>query len=118
MCIEKLGPKMVAESDITCWKFGTIDKDGKTFESLVYRFKYEFGKPYKSNIVIKDGEGFEGFHTIKDEKNILKFVSLQVVKCVIPKGSVYYLGSYVNLNEDIIENYISEDLIVVEKRNK
>lgn len=114
MCISNLGEKQVAGEDITCWKFGTLKET--IFESLVFRFKYELGKSYKSNIVINGSEGFSGFHTIQLEKNIEKIRSMDVVRCIIPKGSSYYAGNYTNLNEDVVGCFISEELIVVEKR--
>lgn len=114
MCIQNLGKKQVAEADITCYKFGTLS--GTTFESLVYRFKYELGKTYKADIVIKEGEGFEGFHSTKSDKDINKIKSMDVVRCIIPKGTTYYTGNVTNLDDDVVDNYISEELIVVEKR--
>ena len=117
MCIQNVEKKQIAETDIICWKFGTISKDGGTFESLCHRFKYELKKPYKTDIVIKGTEGFQGFHTLQNESAILLIRSLDVVRCVIPKGATYYSGHYTTISGEIVPNYISDELIVVEKRD-
>jgi hypothetical protein len=112
MCIEKLGEKKIAESDIVCWKFGTLSKG--IFESLVYRFKYVIGDTHITDIVImSDNVGTCGFHSYKNEKDVNKIISLDVVKCIIPKGSTYYIGSTTNISNQVVENYISNALIVI-----
>jgi hypothetical protein len=113
MCIENLGEKQIADSDITCWKFGTLSR--LLFESLIYKFKYVLGDTYMTDIKIKDGIGSEGFHTYKNEKDVSKIRSLDVVKCVIPKGATYYIGNVRNISNEAIEFYISNELIVIGK---
>lgn len=139
MCIQITGNKQVAEQDIVCWKFGKIHTEtiankivDKVFESWVYNFKYELGKKYKNNIVINDNNGSEGFHSIKSkdyfansyswfhsiksESYFHKTYSFDVVRCIIPKGATYYEGISTDVCGVIIEEFISDEIIVVERR--
>lgn len=111
MCLYlKNDKKIVAKSDITCYK---VVKDWD--DMLVTYFQcsqIEIGKTYDSYLKLemcfdRGGYDFEvnyGIHSFTNLREVKKFVNLKsqrrkqikivVVKCVIPKGSSYYRGIF------------------------
>ena len=104
MCLKakKDTVKKIAEEDIVVWKY-------------LCRFNFKYYTPYQ-NMKVKVGKQYrtklgkmicystfdfavvnEGFHSFKFEEDahtICKSENQVVCKCVIPKGSEYYEGTY------------------------
>lgn len=114
MCIENLGSKLIADKDIECWKFGSIAKDGVTFVSMVHSYPYTIKERHKVEVTIKDNKGFSGFHSYVNKDNLRYIRSFSIVRCTIPKGSAYYIGNITNISNEVVDNFISEELIVEE----
>lgn len=136
---------LIAEEDITCYKVMIRDNNGQ-LTSMVKFFPYELNKSYHSEIgldsltissvvvkkdyVINTAE--KGFHSFRDIKNaILDYIGCGInkvmVKCIIPKGSIYYKGydtvtknlatcSTMEEVEDCYacETYVSDSIIIKE----
>ena len=133
---------LIAEEDITCYKV-MIREDNGQLISMVKDFPYELNKTYHSEIGLRNFttllKGYiistveEGFHSYKDIKNAtLDYVcylsgGTVMVKCIIPKGSIYYKG-YNTITKDITtcstmeevekfyayETYVSDSIIIKE----
>lgn len=114
MCLQTKWKKpKKAEKNIICYKLFDNDE----FCSQVQNFKYEVGKKYKTELIItKDICAYDqqaansrdellidellsiskGFHTARYPKRFdtTKWDSHSgiIVKCIIPKGSLYYSG--------------------------
>lgn len=106
---------LIAKEDMIVYKIldGHPDEENSVI-SPFRGFRYILNTPYNTNI--KHGydfsiitEGFHSFLTIKDVMNYFddpfngffnnKFV---VYKCIIPKGSEYFLGKYGDIASDNI----------------
>ena len=102
---EKLDKK-VAEHDITVYKSVIPDLIG--CRSLVYNFNYNFNEVYTELFNIEHINDiyyiFRGFHSYKTKSTALNRNPFYkyIVKCVIPKESVYYE----NNNDEIVSNQI------------
>ena len=116
---------LIAEEDITCYKVMIRDDNGQ-LTSMIKNFPYELNKSYHSEIglhkfktpskgyVINTAE--KGFHSYKDIKNATSdYVYCDIeqgkvmVKCIIPKGSIYYKG-YGTITKYFAECSTMEDL--------
>ena len=103
---EKLDKK-VAEHDITVYKIVLPCTRGT--KSLFYKFWYLFNVTYRGTLAIKlVGSEYcitEGFHSYKTKSQVLfanQFYFKKIVKCVLPKGAIYYVN---NLDE-VVSNQI------------
>ena len=121
-----LKPK-VAEEDIKCFKIVAVDKHENIY-SVVRKFPYQLNKTYTeegdfSKIYRSlrfnhriNGGGFHSFVEIEDTFDSYKFYEGTdeekriIVKCHIPKGSLYYMG--VSLNGE--PNYVSQSIVIDE----
>ena len=99
--------KKVAEHDITVYKIVLPNIRG--VKSLFYKFWYLFNMTYRGTFNIKlDGSEYcitEGFHSYKTKSQVLfanKFYFKKIVKCILPKGTIYYI----NNNNEIVSNQI------------
>lgn len=124
---------LVAETDIVVYKYLKIRSGG----SLITPFQYSpvvIGETYESKLNVRlysdlnlDNDelpddlivGFvsEGLHSFGEFKNAYKQYKYDkcervVVKCIIPKGSQYYIGKF-----DEHLSYASEKLTYVKKYN-
>ena len=136
---------LIAEEDITCYKVMIRNGNGQ-LASMVKYFPYELNKSYHSEIgldnltissvVVKKDYVINtaeiGFHSYRDIKNAtLDYIGYGsnkvMVKCVIPKGSIYYKGydmvtkniatcSTMEEVEDTYacETYVSDNIIINE----
>lgn len=114
---------LVAKRDIVCYKKGEIQNlltMGQVFVPPYYRFRYEFGKQYKTKTTWQTHPGWtltvvhEGFHSYSNKKEALKergSVYVVVVKCIIPKGSEYFYNPY-------YKQYVSDSIIVTNETVK
>lgn len=108
MCwISKELNKRVAEHDITVYKIVLPCTSGT--RSLFYKFWYLFNVTYRGTLAIKlDGSEYritEGFHSYKTKSQVLyanQFYFKKIVKCILPKGAIYYIN---NLDE-VVSNQI------------
>ena len=99
--------KKVAEHNITVYKIVLPCTRGT--KSLFYKFWYLFNVTYRGTLAIKlDGSEYritEGFHSYKTKSQVLfanQFYLKKIVKCILPKGAIYYVN---NLGE-IVSNQI------------
>lgn len=124
MCLilksSKTKPK-IATKDIVCYK-GVIE----TYEGLMtpYQiFKVEIGKTYFSEISKYSNEIEVALHSFINYKEIVKWKKtemhlggmeneLKLVKCIIPKGATYYVGTF-----NFYDSYASSELKYVELVN-
>lgn len=119
MCliIKKSSVALIATEDIICYKVLTyIITVGKW---LTY-FKYSpvtIGDTYHSELTrqeltITDAieKGLHSFASLEDANNFVSDrLNVGVFKCVIPKGSTYYKGSFFNW-----KSYASDTLVYIE----
>lgn len=93
MCLELYSDtkKLIAEEDIECYKI--LYKEDGIFRTFYRDFPIEAGKTYES-IISKEGYRIQmGLHSYVDKENAI-CSNLYTAKCIIPKGSEYYLGSF------------------------
>lgn len=108
MCLANIKGPFVATRDIVCYKHLHQCKGGQLHTS--YRqMLVEIGKTYSSDIIVEEGffasyeinVGLHSFfgikNTIKDAKECFNPRANVIVKCIIPKGSTYYIGKFENL---------------------
>lgn len=119
-----LKPK-VAEEDIKCFKIVAIDKDENIY-SAVRKFPYQLNKIYTARGNFSEiycsayyyyhinGGGFHSFVEVEDVFESYKCYEstdeekMIIVKCHIPKGSLYYIGE--SLGEE--PNYVSQSIVI------
>ena len=123
MCLKlgssKTKPK-IATKDIVCYK-GLIQLRDELITPYK-RVSIEIGKTYKSIISNKDGEIHLGLHSFKTLKELKNWATGsgwrrawwgkaggEYIKCIIPKGSTYYIGTF-----DCWKSYASDALTYVE----
>jgi hypothetical protein len=103
----------IAQEDIIVWKTGYKREDKDTFRSPTQDYVYRLNV-LQSRIKIKkeleciDLSGISlvinaGYHSYVNEPiSEFRYQSEVVVKCIIPKGTVYYTNGSVNVSETII----------------
>ena len=117
----------VAEEDIKCFKIVVVDKDENIYSEFK-KFPYQLNKTYTaggnfSEIYFStywyyyvEGGGFHSFVEVRDVfKNYECYGSTDeekkiIVKCHIPKGSLYYIGKSLGGES----NYVSQSIIIDE----
>lgn len=128
MCLylnEKHSPK-VATKDITCYKFlkRNLNRNLEYYYSTYYQNSpVAIGNTYESKIIVETR--VIGGHLINIALHSYKYLSslrktikkygyvydrIAIVKCIIPKGSTYYLGDF----EGEGLSYASDKLTYVE----
>lgn len=111
MCLFKGKNKCkTAEKDITTYK--CIYTDNKSlYWFFPYRFNITYQKVWNQDFVkyadSSNELGWNAFHSCKDLKICKEFFGqekqdVKLVKCLIPKGSLYYEGTY----DEIASNQI------------
>lgn len=120
----------IAEEDIICYKFYLKYNYGVLFSpyqgsrapEIGVITDTELGEPYKPEETFnQDFYGFnrvdKGFHSfktlegVKHEANRLEeYYNLVIVKCIIPKGSLYYSGTF----KKYYKSYCSNSIKLVE----
>lgn len=109
--------KYIAEKDIVCYKIVNL-RDNKII-SYWYDFIYELNRKYttqvlqpiftkKGNICIK--KGFHSYRNLGIAKDYIYYDMFSllpeiIVKCIVPKGSEYYINS---------KEMVSNQIIIVE----
>ena len=131
MCLyTKQTESKIAKKDITCYKFYIrCDKmllspyQGSIAPKIGIVANTELGKPYKPEefkLSYRDFYGFKrldnGFHSFKVLEEAKSVVNEQkngfdlvIFKCIIPKGSLYYSGKFLDY-----ESYCSNSIKLVE----
>ena len=114
MCLVIVSKKLIADKDIVCYKFLRSDiEDRNHFYPPYFSFCYKRNKLYKTNIITGKERfsdrtfAYNGFHSLVCKLDRYLFDSYlpdyyKLYKCIIPKGSEYYLGR----DEDIVSNQI------------
>lgn len=119
MCLDlKRGSKVkIANKDIICYKRYKYDLASNTLKSPFQRTIHKFGKQPEVQLgYCKNQYGHieEGYHSFKYKFWIKLFGILHsygnLYKCVIPKGSKYYEGTWGDF-----KSYASNNLIIVKK---
>lgn len=103
MCLElKENAKLqIAKKDITCYKV-IRESDDNNFLTPYCFFEVKIGETYTSELVILRGYVYEGLHSFKYLKGAREELKewnrkyYRIAKCIIPKGSSYYIGDFVN----------------------
>ena len=125
MCfyIEKTGinsrPR-IADKDIQCYKVVYAGSTDNIIVSKHHKYVYEINRLYKLNHELRPYTSpkslsnissiDEGFHSYTKLRVVLDtdyYKLMTIVKCIIPKGSTYYLN-----NKD--EEYVSDQIIIKE----
>lgn len=91
-----LKPK-VAKSDIKCFKIVAIDNE-KNIHSAVRKFPYRLNKTYTAEGDFSKIYYTGHYESTNEEKMVM-------VRCHIPKGSLYYMGE---------PNYVSQSIVIDE----
>lgn len=134
MCLilEKDYKAQVAKKDIECYKiFNIFDTDtGKLYKSVYRDMGYELGKEYNSGFTFSEivkhscNEGIfqefvptveMGLHSYAEMPSYggySRFIlsHLACCRCIIPKGSTYYVGKFDNMT-----SYASNRIKVIEE---
>ena len=106
MCLGKVGDKKIAEEDMTVWKVCCV-KEEYVISSYRY-FNYQFEEIYETPIEVEEypderiiHAGFHSFPNLIDAKREAEFWNERdrikeemVIKCTIPKGTIYYEGEF------------------------
>lgn len=120
---------MYADEDIVCYKllnkFKSSSGQGYRYFSPYWGFMYLLGKNYvttmKAHEYLRDGQLFveQGFHSFFRKEDALDSFervvgdnfgrNLALVRCVIPAGSEYYVGTW-NVKRKLYDNYVSNSL--------
>ena len=122
MCtfITKDSLPQVATKDIECWKFVEIlgDKYYTPYRGTLIKI----GKSYNSSIHVEYDLISIGLHSyILKEKLVERMKKFgwykaghKIVRCIIPKGSTYYVGgSHIPMNEEL-NIYVSNTIKYIE----
>jgi hypothetical protein len=110
MCLTVKSNKLIAETDIVCYKHVIYNK-GKLKSSYI-KSTVNLGKKYQSIIKIKFYEIHKALHSFSDynsayfdandefnrAKNDGWDRSYAIIECIIPKGSTYYKGIFISGN--------------------
>ena len=103
--------KYIAEKDIVCYKI--VYLQGKEIISFWYDFIYELNRKYTTQVLqpipapydnIRIEKGFHSYRNLDTAKGdiwLSLMESLTIVKCIVPKGSEYYIN-----NKEMVSNQI------------
>ena len=72
------------------------------------KFPIEIGKTYNSELIKIDENIYEGLHSYKNSEDVKKYYNGFYAECIIPKGSKYYEGKFVD-----VDAYASDKLTYV-----
>lgn len=108
MCwIGKELDEQVATKDITVYK--VVILGNKDCASLFYKFNYKYNKLYATSFTIQafasEFHISKGFHSYKNKTTayeVGRHYWEHVAKCIIPKGSHYFINSYDEIVSDKI----------------
>lgn len=120
----------IAKKDMACYKV-CLNTEYEFLVITPYQLAYlRIGAKYEersnecftrtTNDYILTGDVYHSFKYLADARRDIKTWnttgknSLCIVKCVIPKGSKYYLGSFDDLG-DIFPSYGSKQIILIKK---
>lgn len=109
--------RYIAEKDIVCYKIVNI-RDTEII-SYWFDFIYELNKKYTTQVLqpipapngsIRIEEGFHSYRNIYAAKkelyySLMKSLPTVIIKCIVPKGSEYYIDS---------DEMVSNQIIIVE----
>jgi len=117
---------LIAKKDIVCYKLyyeGPVPGSVTSFYQNTYHL---VGKPQPKIILNPEKIGrygsvrfYQGYHSFTSLPKLKKYLGeisgrnddVFVFKCIIPKGSTYYMGNFTNTND----GYVSEQLVILEK---
>ena len=100
MCLKSLHQESVqADRDITCYKLVYPANMDNKFRSQFQEFPYELGRTYQETCFRKvnlSRHVYEGFHSYRTVREAVLHAcpGIVLIKCVIPKGSLYYVSEY------------------------
>ena len=113
---------LIAKRDIVCYKLYRISDIPGVVEAPYRLTKHLVGKPQPQVEFSYSKHGYRfdfskllveaGYHSFrnKDIKNMFKDTSEYIIiKCIIPKGSTYYIGNH----NGVRDGYVSNQLIIL-----
>ena len=120
MCLSNISKQKVAERDIVVFKYVYWDEDRKAYLTPFQHAKIIIGRTYTSALDVQKKKGgnivgvglysFRNKRDVFDNARIDKMIRHQhtfhVVRCIIPKGSLYYTGIF----DDSTPSYVSNTL--------
>lgn len=109
--------KYIAEKDIVCYKI--VNLRDKEIISYWFEFPYELNRKYTTQVLqpiftkkdnIRIEKGFHSYRTLGIAKDYIYYDMFNllpeiIVKCIVPKGSEYYINS---------KEMVSNQIIIVE----
>lgn len=127
----------IAKKDMICYKICVkkcIEEDD-IYYSFFKAYHYKLNKIVRSKINIIEytfntykyhvEEGLHSFRCLKDTRNYLKIIKRDhkylknfkfiILKCIIPKDSVFIDGLYIEEDGIIYKNYVSNTLSPIEE---
>ena len=127
MCLRLKSKKTkvcIAKEDIICYKFliRSVYDDNGVYRTPYKNFPITIGSEYTSELNKDEFLVDMGLHTFKNLEDTRKRASLNtyytICKCLIPKGSRYYKGTFNTFdnhwNDVWFESYASDRLIYLE----
>jgi hypothetical protein len=94
MCLTNISQKLIAETNINCYKVAKYDINYYTF---FRNTKIILGKTYKTKIEIVDNSINKGLHSFINLNDAIKFIYVNggcIINAIIPIGSIYYTGDF------------------------
>lgn len=106
--------KYTAEKDIVCYKI--VNLRDKEITSYWFKFSYELNRKYTTQVLqpifTKNGDiriekGFHSYRNLGIAKDYIYYDMFNllpeiIVKCIVPKGSEYYINSQEMVSNKII----------------
>ena len=106
--------KYIAEKDIVCYK--VVNIQDKEITSYWFNFSYELNRKYTIQVLqpifmkndnIRIEEGFHSYRNLDTAKDYIycsmfNLLPEIIVKCIVPKGSEYYISSKEMVSNQLI----------------
>lgn len=110
-CDDTLGYKYswVMDNKVTSVIIDGKEKLGKSYRTPYQNFPIKLGILYQDKLNRKGDRVYKGFHSFVKEQSAMYDGGGVIARCIIPKGSEYYIGTF---NGD--ESYASNQIIVEE----
>ena len=125
MClnIKKNQKPRIAKRDITVYK--TVDHDeDDTFRTVWYDAIVKIGEEYTSKLILQNDniseivtEALHSFSNLEEATADAEDDALVLIKCIIPKGSIYYKGRDCFNNQSYASNKLKYAKIIKDYPN-
>ena len=123
MCLMYAGLKETTKEDMVCYKV-YVSFEGKLVSPYMRSpmpnmneiTKTRLGKPYGSGRCVD--EGFHSFANLEDAlkigADIPQLYDIVIIKCIIPKDSKCYVGSFWGMTSYCSESIILKEIVIYE----